>query len=239
MHLPNAPFTAQPMKPAHLTAVMAIERQSFALPWPASAYQHEITHNEMAHYYVLCQREWECLSPAAARPASAWQCLRSSIWRPATPREEVVLGYGGFWMMADEAHISTLATRPDVRGRGLGALLMLSLLDEARRLEAALVTLEVRVSNAAARALYTKYGFEPVGRRKNYYQDNGEDAMIMTTPPLASDRYWQMVDVQRAAALARLTAGPKIPLPNGRGTGPAPPVAPGLSVPTGPSVPRA
>jgi ribosomal-protein-alanine N-acetyltransferase len=200
----NIAFTIQPMQPTHLPAVMGIERVAFALPWPESAYHHEITQNELAHYYVLCFAG--ALRNAEAEPSSPWRRLTRSIWRHANQLPDVVLGYGGFWMMVDEAHISTLAVREDARGRGFGELLLAALLDESRNFGALAATLEVRVSNTVAQALYAKYGFEVVGRRRAYYQDNSEDALIMTTPAFSFGGYWQIVTGHRAALVKRLAA---------------------------------
>ncbi|PWH15298.1 MAG: ribosomal-protein-alanine N-acetyltransferase [Ardenticatenia bacterium] len=205
MSIPHSelPFYVRPMQLADVPAVMAIEHTAFSLPWPESAYRHEITQNELAYYYVLGFR-----SPAApqpAHPSSWWRRIRGRLRQETEPPREVILGYGGFWMMVDEAHISTLAIRQDVRGRGLGEFLLLGLLDEARRLGAQLATLEVRVSNTVARALYTKYGFRETGRRIAYYHDNNEDAILMTTPAFTVGNYWQMIEAHRAALMARLT----------------------------------
>ena len=100
---------------------------------------------------------------------------------------EETVGYGGMWLMVDEAHVTTFAVLPGWRRRGIGGRLMLELMHVALRLNAHIVTLEVRLSNHAARALYGKFGFRPVGIRPRYYSDNNEDALIMTTPPIASD----------------------------------------------------
>jgi ribosomal-protein-alanine N-acetyltransferase len=205
MSTPHAelPFYVRPMQLADVPAVMAIEHTAFSLPWPEGAYRHEITKNELAHYYVLCFR-----SPAAPQPihpSAWWKRVRGRLRQETAPPHEVILGYGGFWMMVDEAHISTLAIRQDVRGRGLGEFLLLGLLDEARRLGAQVATLEVRVSNTVARALYTKYGFRETGRRLAYYHDNNEDAIIMTTPVFTVGNYWQMIEAHRAALMARLS----------------------------------
>lgn len=97
-----------------------------------------------------------------------------------------LIGFGGIWLMVDEAHITTIAVRPAERGRGIGTALLLALLDAARDGGAAVATLDVRVSNVGAQRLYERLGFLPAGRRVRYYDDNGEDALIMTTPPLAS-----------------------------------------------------
>ena len=88
--------------------------------------------------------------------------------------------------MGGEAHISTIAVHPDHRRRGLGELLLLHILDQAGEGSSEFVTLEVRVSNRAARELYEKYGFQGVARRKRYYTDNAEDALLMTLSDLRS-----------------------------------------------------
>ena len=97
-----------------------------------------------------------------------------------------VIGFAGLWVMVDEAHITTFAVDPRWRRRGVGERLLLALLDLAAERRAREATLEVRLSNMPARRLYEKYGFRPVGIRPRYYSDNGEDALIMTTDPLAA-----------------------------------------------------
>jgi ribosomal-protein-alanine N-acetyltransferase len=97
-----------------------------------------------------------------------------------------VVAYGGIWLMVDEAHITTFAVHPAYRRRRIGERLLLAMLDLSVARHAREATLEVRLSNLAARRLYEKYGFRPVGIRPRYYSDNQEDALIMTTEPLAS-----------------------------------------------------
>src|SRR4051794_1599273 len=96
-----------------------------------------------------------------------------------------VVAYGGIWLMVDEAHVTTFAVHPRYRRRRIGERLLLALLDLSVDRHAREATLEVRLSNLAARRLYEKYGFRPVGIRPRYYSDNQEDALIMTTEPLA------------------------------------------------------
>ena len=96
----------------------------------------------------------------------------------------VIVAFGGIWLMVDEAHITTFAVEPAWRRRSIGERLLVGLLDAAVARRAREATLEVRLSNVAARRLYEKYGFRPVGIRPRYYSDNGEDALIMTTEPL-------------------------------------------------------
>lgn len=92
---------------------------------------------------------------------------------------ETLVGYGGFWLVADEAHITSVTVRDKYRRRGFGHRLVEFLLDEAVEVGARIATLEVRVSNLAARNLYLQYGFRPVGLRKNYYPKSNEDAIVM------------------------------------------------------------
>jgi len=98
-----------------------------------------------------------------------------------------LVAYGGVWLMVDEAHVTSFAVLPAWRRHGVGGRLMLELMDLCSDLGAHVATLEVRLSNDAARLLYQRFGFRPVGVRPRYYSDNGEDALIMTTEPLDSD----------------------------------------------------
>ncbi len=97
-----------------------------------------------------------------------------------------IVAYGGIWMMVDEAHVTSFAVHPDHRRGGIGGRLMLDLMELSVHLGARVATLEVRLSNEAARLLYGRFGFRPVGVRPRYYSDNNEDALIMTTEPLGS-----------------------------------------------------
>ncbi|MBE2201404.1 MAG: ribosomal protein S18-alanine N-acetyltransferase [Anaerolinea sp.] len=112
---------------------------------------------------------------------------------------EKIIGYTGFWMLADEAHVITIATHPKWRGRGLGELLLLNLLYLAGEAGATLATLEVRRSNTVAQALYQKYAFDVVGERPRYYQDTGDDALIMTV--MLKDDYYARTLAQAKKAL--------------------------------------
>ncbi len=93
--------------------------------------------------------------------------------------EERMVGYAGLWRIVDEGHITNVAVHPDFRRRGIGEALVGVLLDYTLRDGIKSHTLEVRASNHRAISLYEKYGFRDAGRRKNYYEDNHEDAIIM------------------------------------------------------------
>lgn len=122
------------------------------------------------------------------------QAVHRSPWSPQSFKNEMtfpdgefivateareVIGYAGVWVTVDEAHITNIAVKPDRQRQGLGAVLLEELLDRARNRGAECATLEVRQSNEAALKLYEKFGFIQCGRRKRYYPDNGEDAIIM------------------------------------------------------------
>src|SRR5512135_1878499 len=180
-------YRVEPMTSHDIAAVMQIEQEAFSAPWSARAYDYELQYNEMAHYYVVRPQlnGGAPELPRAATPASWWQRLvrrERDVSVPSMAAQNIILGYGGFWLMVDEAHISTIAAHHDWRRRGIGELLLASMIDAGAEIGAQMVTLEVRLSNLNAQSLYRKYGFEVTGRRKGYYSDNGEDALIMSTP---------------------------------------------------------
>ncbi|MBI3522556.1 MAG: ribosomal protein S18-alanine N-acetyltransferase [Chloroflexi bacterium] len=94
---------------------------------------------------------------------------------------ERIVGYGGLWLMVDEAHVTTFAVHPGARRRRVGERLLQRLFEIATDIGAEWLTLEVRASNLAAQKLYEKYGFRRAGVRRRYYSDNNEDALIMWT----------------------------------------------------------
>lgn len=95
-----------------------------------------------------------------------------------------VVGYGGMWLVIDEAHVTNIALLPAYRGRRLGEKLLQALMDVAAAAGARRMTLEVRESNIIAQRLYTRLGFVVQGRRRGYYSDMGEDALVMWKDPL-------------------------------------------------------
>lgn len=116
-------------------------------------------------------------------------------------RDGRVVGFGGLMVIADEAHITTVAVDPEARGGGIGKRLMLSLVDHAIESGANSLTLEVRVSNETARRLYTRFGMAPVGVRKQYYRD--EDALIMWVHDIDASEYRQRLDQIRGELSTR------------------------------------
>jgi [ribosomal protein S18]-alanine N-acetyltransferase len=167
----SAPLVVEPMRLRDVGAVLEIERLSFSAPWPAFAFEQELTANRLAHYRV-------------ARLADR------------------VVAFGGIWLMVDEAHITTFGVHPEFRRTGIGRRLLLELVAVALELGSARMTLEVRVSNAPAQALYRSFGFTVSGRRIAYYSDDGEDALVMTTPDLAGPAMQALLAAERARSAA-------------------------------------
>ncbi len=91
----------------------------------------------------------------------------------------LVVGYGGIWLIIDEGHITNIAVDSEYRSMGIGSKIIEGLTQLCRERNIRAMTLEVRKSNEVAKSLYRKYGFKEYGIRKNYYQDNNEDAIIM------------------------------------------------------------
>ena len=143
---------------------------------------------------------------SAIWPAHAYQHEleqnRSAHYIVARWGDEIV-GFAGMWLLVDEAHVTTFATRGAWRRHGIGERLLLALLDLAAARGAHEATLEVRPSNVPARRLYEKYGFKVVGLRPRYYSDNNEDALIMTTDALEGRSMRERIAALRAAVAAR------------------------------------
>ena len=185
------------MRREDIAQVTKIDREAFATLWPPVNYQRELQ-NRLAHYLVACDTE-RTAEETEVKATSEKGLLRlaSKIGQffnqdrffgnelPPSGREYVV-GFIGIWVMADEAHITSIAVRETYRRRGIGELLVISMIDLATELKARLMSLEVRVSNTAAQSLYHKYDFTQVGVRRAYYSDNREDGVLMSTEDITS-----------------------------------------------------
>lgn len=136
-----------------LEEVLAIDQVSFSVPWSERSYRFELLDNPVATLFVAESNQ---------------------------PEEPRVLGYVGLWELVGEGHISTLAVEPAARRQGIAGSLIAKSLRFFASKGIETVSLEVRRSNEAAQALYSKFGFEKAGVRPGYYRDNEEDALIMS-----------------------------------------------------------
>ncbi len=137
----------------------------------------------------------------AGRARGAWRwlsTLRQRLGRSRDERASPLVGYAGVWFTRDQLHLVTIAVDPAVQRRGVAAHLLLRCVELA--LEAAMgsIALEVRPGNDAARALYARFGFREVGRLRAYYPDNGDDALVMLSPPLDDTEFVARLDELRA-----------------------------------------
>lgn len=139
----------EPMRPADVDAVAAIEAGWQSRPWSPEVFRAELGRDDRA--YVVAH----------------------------DPAGGAVVGYGGITVAAGEAHVMTIAVAPSHRRRGVGRRLLVALVRAARERDATGVTLEVRESNDAALRLYEQVGFVSSGVRPGYYSDTGEGARIL------------------------------------------------------------
>lgn len=185
----------RPMHAEDIPQIMDIERESFPTMWPQTAYKRELQ-NRAARYLVLVEDRGDA-QEATDATGGFWSALRRIV-TPAEESGERVLGFVGLWLMVGEAHVVTVAVRERLRRMGIGERLLIACMELAMDNDQEVVTLEVRKSNTAAQDLYTKYGFDRVGLRVRYYTDNQEDAVIMTTPDLATPSYRRLFEGLRA-----------------------------------------
>jgi ribosomal-protein-alanine N-acetyltransferase len=144
------PVALRPAVIGDLEAVVAIEQMSFSdPPW------------SRASFGSLIDNRRACFTVALS------------------PGDDRVIGYVVAWAVGDEAEVANLAVAPSWRARGVGAQLLDAALDEVAEHGARVAHLEVRETNAAAHSLYTSRGFQPVGRRRRYYRDPVEDAVLL------------------------------------------------------------
>jgi len=177
MSLP--PLTIRPMTADDLDGVLLLEEASFSDPWNRALYEHELNDNKLSRYRVVT-------------PAATDSVLPS------------VIAQAGWMLFGEEAHILTIAVRPEFRGQGVGRWLLLNLIDEARGTGCVSIVLEVRPSNEAALRLYEKMGFSMISRRKRYYPDK-EDALVLLLKGLDDPLLWGPLQSELERLAGRMT----------------------------------
>jgi ribosomal-protein-alanine N-acetyltransferase len=197
-------YSIRLMEDKDIPQAIEIDREAFPTQWPHPTYtsfKQEIR-NRLARYLVavkpneLLQESNHTTTTTNKAKRSRFDSLKRFFYsdyydntKMAPPQKEYLIGMSGFWIMAGEAHIITIAVRNDFRRNGIGERLLIETIDVAQQLQAKIVTLEVRVSNTQAQTLYEKYGFNRTGIRNRYYADNGENAYIMTTETISSPAF--------------------------------------------------
>jgi ribosomal-protein-alanine N-acetyltransferase len=150
-------ISIRPMQIDDLDEVMGIEESVFASPWSARNYRFELSENPASRQWVA-------------------EAKRNGETR--------IIGMTVVWLLVDEAYIANIAIIPEFRGRGIAKQLLCTALTALAADGAVSAGLEVRAGNASAQSLYRSFGFRKVGRRRAYYRDNGEDAILMSLPDI-------------------------------------------------------
>ena len=176
------PFAVRPLREDDIPQVRAVEKQAFSTLFPPTSFRRELG-NRAARYWIVENRDGTAGPLSAPPPEGVIRKflrratgLRAGRYRTHPPHS--IVGFLGTWYAAD-----------GYRRRGIGELLLIAAVEHATARGTETITLEVRKSNAAAQALYAKYGFIEQGIRKRYYSDNREDAVIMTTGSIQMERY--------------------------------------------------
>ena len=187
------------MRAPDIPQVIEIEREAFSPGWVGTQFRRDLNSRHCRFLVAYLTggngdgQELEQLAPGESSDASMWaRMVRGvrSVFAGSEPSgEDAVAGYVGIWFQGDQAHITEIAVRESLRGQGIGELLLIGTVRTAYDQGLEEVTLEARVSNFIAQRLYDKYGFNEVGIRKNYYADNREDAVIMTTDRIHTNAY--------------------------------------------------
>ena len=159
-----------------LDALVALDQCCLGGLWSKNGYQRELSSNN-SHFWVL-----------------------------SSDLTQTIIGFGCFWEILEEAHITLLMITPEYQGQGLGQLLLYGLLRDAVNRDLERATLEVRVSNQPALCLYQKFGFEGAGPRKGYYKPTGEDALVLWRKGLQYPEFQQELYIWQQKIDDRLMA---------------------------------
>ncbi len=135
---------------------------------------------------IVCAIEKQVFSDPWPESFFRSELAQAMVWARVAESEGALAGYLVAWLGAGEGHLGNLAVAPEARRRGIARALLDDLLERAVRLGVGHLTLEVRVGNFAAQALYRAYGFRLAGVRRGYYRDTGEDALVMAWRPPGS-----------------------------------------------------
>jgi ribosomal-protein-alanine N-acetyltransferase len=169
----------KPLTTEQLDAVVELDQLCFGGLWTRSGYEREL---DSPSSQLLVLEAQPASKDSGYQGWSSEVLTQNSITADslANPNHQnSLIGLGCFWSILEEAHITILAVHPDYQRQGLGQLLLCSVLRDAIRLKLEWATLEVKPSNQAALSLYQKFGFTEAGRRRRYYKDTGEDALIL------------------------------------------------------------
>ena len=217
----SLPVTIRRLRLDDIDQVVAIEKEAFSPLWVSTSFKRDIN-NKRANYLVACFDEESSPEEVLAEidfdnSGQEGEPPQPNLWSRVLGRLGIasndgptsvddvfnIAGYVSVWYQGEEAHITEIAVKETLRGRGVGELLLIGSLKAAIDHGSKVMTLEARVSNFIAHRLYQKYSFKSVGIRKAYYSDNREDAVIMTTSPIDTTDYSRLFDGLQTAYQSR------------------------------------
>ena len=203
----SLPVSVRRLESKDIDQVVAIEKEAFSPLWVSASFKRDLN-NKRAAYLVACfdddisaeeiLAEIDSDQPEEEKGANLWSRVKGRFGlsgnAESTSADDTfdIAGYVSVWYQGEEAHITEIAVKETLRGRGIGELLLIGSLKAAVDYGSKVMTLEARVSNFIAHRMYQKYSFKSVGIRKAYYSDNREDAVIMTTSPIDSEEYHEL-----------------------------------------------
>jgi ribosomal-protein-alanine N-acetyltransferase len=169
----------KPLIVEQLDAVVALDQLCFGGLWTRSGYEREL--DSPSSQLLILEAVTGSMESGFSSQSSEvlTQTSVTADLETAPTTQNSLVGLGCFWSILEEAHITILAVHPEYQRQGLGKLLLYALLRDARRRNLEWATLEVKPSNQAALSVYHKFGFTEAGRRRGYYKDTGEDALIL------------------------------------------------------------
>ena len=199
------PFLVRPASDLDVNKLADIEKEAFPEMFPPTQFGRELR-NRKARYLVAylgkdCDNQTEkdfkeCAASGNHINGSITSRILRGIRSILNLKNQIIplnglqlVGFVGIWYMSDEAHIVSIGVIKTHRESGVGELLLISAIEQAILYGSKMITLEVRPSNKAAINLYKKHGLRERGLRKNYYSDNREDALIMTSSPIQEQEF--------------------------------------------------
>ncbi|NJK65954.1 MAG: ribosomal protein S18-alanine N-acetyltransferase [Microcoleus sp. CSU_2_2] len=203
--------------PEDLPSALEIDRLCFGGLWSIEGYRRELDspNSDLLGLWV-CETE-DCKSTRLSTEKESFDIFTpqnsehpkadrnaAGVGEPPLQIFPTLIGLGCLWAILEEAHITILAIDPRWQNQGLGQALLWALLKSANQRQLERATLEVRSSNLAAISIYKKFGFKEAGRRKGYYADTGEDALVMWRSGLEKTEFHQYLAIQKQEICDRL-----------------------------------
>jgi ribosomal-protein-alanine N-acetyltransferase len=199
----------------HLNSAVELDRLCFGGLWTLEGYGRELgsPNTDLLGLWASqtgpgqserFDSELESIEPNSILNSKPLSVETSSQATPNSKLTPTLIGLGCLWAILEEAHITILAIHPRFQGQGLGQALLWALLTKAHSRQLERATLEVRDSNLAAVSLYNKFGFKEAGRRKRYYKDTGEDALIMWRSGIEKPEFKLYLAVEKVQVCDRL-----------------------------------